>query len=79
MISKIIIAEVLAINFLVGIFVGSISFACNRRASCVMDCLCEDYKMKQDGRMNQAILAGGENMVAFRTLQRTQQLSPAKR
>jgi hypothetical protein len=45
------------------------AFACNRTAGCAMDVLHEDYDMKHDGRMDQAIEAGRENVEAFRALQ----------
>lgn len=55
------------------------AFACNRTAGCAMDVLLEDYQMKRDGRMDEAMRAGRANIEAFRALQAAQQNSPASR
>lgn len=42
--------------------------ACNRTAGCVMDVLWETYEMQQDGRWQQCLRAGQDNIEAFRRL-----------
>jgi hypothetical protein len=53
--------------------------ACNRTAGCAMDSFREDYDMKHDGRMDEAMKAGRENMEAFRAMQAGQQKGSAKK
>jgi hypothetical protein len=54
------------------------AFACNRTAGCAMDVLLEDDGMMRDGRMDEAMKAGRENMEAFRALQAGQQKGPTQ-
>lgn len=55
------------------------AFACNRIAGCTMDVFREDYEMKRDGRMDEAIQAGRENVQAFRAPQPAQQKGNARK
>ncbi len=50
--------------------------ACGKTNGCVMDSFRDDYNMMQSGKMNQAILAGRENVEAFKRLQ-ARQAAPA--
>lgn len=74
----------LAITFVSVAMVGVLSsrnpaLACNKTAGCVMDSLHEDDDMKRDGRMDRAIVAGRDNVEAFRALQAAQQNNPARK
>ncbi|KRE15876.1 hypothetical protein ASE63_16800 [Bosea sp. Root381] len=55
------------------------AFACNRTAGCVMDVFLEDYAMKHDGRMDEAIRAGRANVEAFRSFQEAEKAYASKR
>ena len=55
------------------------ALACNRTAGCVMDSLHEDYDMKRDGRMGEAMKAGRDNVEAFRAQQAAQPKGSAKK
>lgn len=72
------VGTVVAIGFLALSLGGRPAFACNRTAGCVMDSLQEDYGMMRDGRMDEAMKAGRENVEAFRALQAGQRMLPAQ-
>ena len=50
--------------------IGSdIAFSCNRTAGCAMDSMLENYDMMHSNKMKDAMIAGKENIEAFRRLQ----------
>jgi hypothetical protein len=64
------LAGAAAVSALVVISSGqNVAFACNRTAGCTTDVQLEDYQMKRDGRMDEALRAGRDNAEAFRKLQ----------
>lgn len=65
-----VLAGMIAVSTLVAFSSGqNVAFACNRTAGCAMDVLLEDYEMKRNGKMDEAMRAGRENVKAFRELQ----------
>ncbi|HEV7336715.1 MULTISPECIES: hypothetical protein [Bosea] len=55
------------------------AFACTKTAGCVMDVFHEDYDMKRNGRMEEAIRAGRANVEAFRAYQQAEKTYAARR
>jgi hypothetical protein len=79
MISKILIG----IAIVLGVYCISSDFglrsasACNRTAGCVMDSFQESYDMMHSGKMTEAMIAGQDNVEAFRRLQAQEQARAA--
>lgn len=78
MIGKIILAGILATVGFLSLGGQYNAFACNKTAGCAMDVLLDGHDMMQDGRMDQAIKAGRENVAAFRALEAAQQKRAAQ-
>ena len=78
MIRHIILASILATAGLLGTTGQNEAFACNRTAGCVMDTFLEDYAMKHDGRMEEAIKAGRANVEAFKAYQQAEKAYEAR-
>jgi hypothetical protein len=79
MIKSIVLGSAFFVGLNVG--VGLISLqsasACNRTAGCAMDTLLEDYTMMHNGKMNDAMAAGKDNIDAFRRLQEAERARAA--
>jgi len=78
MIRYIVLGSMLATAALLASAGRNDAFACNRTAGCTMDVLLEDYAMKHDGRMDEAIRAGRANVEAFRAYQQAEKAYEAR-
>ena len=75
MIKQVFVASILATTGLLGSAGQNDAFACTKTNGCIMDVFRDDYDMKRDGRMEEAVRAGRANVEAFRSLQAAQQKS----
>ncbi|KRE09291.1 hypothetical protein ASE63_21515 [Bosea sp. Root381] len=79
MINHIVVGTVLAMAALLTSAGQNNALACTKTAGCVMDVFHDDYAMKRDGRMEEAIKAGRANVEAFRALQAAEKAYYARR
>ena len=79
MIRQFLLASLLAVSGLLASANHNDAFACSKTAGCVMDVFRDDYNMKRDGRMEEAIKAGRSNVEAFRALEAKQKANSAGR
>lgn len=79
MIRRIVLGGMLATAALLASAGQDDAFACNRTAGCAMDVFLEDYAMKHDGRMDEAIKAGQANVEAFRAYQEAEKAYAARK
>ncbi len=79
MIKSIVLASALftGLNVAAGLISLQAASACNRTAGCAMDTILEDHTMMHNGKMNDAMAAGKDNIDAFRRLQEAERARAA--